>query len=127
MIDITGNRVQAYSGGAARQRGLSIIGLIFVCGVLAVVGLVAAQAFPTYVEYQAVQKAVEKAKVGGNPAEVRQIFDKAAQVDDIKSITGKDLDVAKIGDKVKVRFAYNKEIHLTGPAYLLIKYAGESK
>jgi len=31
------------------------------------------------------------------------------------------------GDKVVVKFAYNKEIHMFGPAFLLLKYSGESK
>jgi hypothetical protein len=60
-------------------------------------------------------------------AEVRSSFDKAAQIDDITSITGKDLDVTKQGDKIVVSFAYNKEIPIGGPAYLLLKYAGRSK
>ena len=59
--------------------------------------------------------------------EVRTIFDKAATIDDISSISGKDLDVSKNGDKVVVAFAYNKEIELFGPAFLLIKYTGRTK
>jgi Tfp pilus assembly major pilin PilA len=109
------------------QRGISFIGLLFVLGVLACVGVVAAQAFPTVVEYQAILKAAQKASGGSTVAEVRQIFQRAADVDDIHSITPKDLDVSKNGDKVVVKFAYDKEIHLFGPAFLLIKYAGQSK
>ena len=111
----------------SRQTGLSFIGLVFVAAVLASLGVLAAQAFPTVVEYQTVLKAVQKAAAGNTVAEVRQIFDKAAEVDDIKSITGKDLEVTKEGDKVVVKFAYNKEIHMFGPAYLLLKYAGTGK
>ncbi|MBI2770078.1 MAG: DUF4845 domain-containing protein [Burkholderiales bacterium] len=105
-----------------RQLGVSFIGILFVAGVLACVGVLAAQAFPTVVEYQSILKAVEKAKAGNSPPEVRLIFDKAAAVDDIKSITGKDLEVTKNGDKTVVKFAYTKEIHMFGPAYLLLKY-----
>ncbi len=47
-------------------------------------------------------------------------------MDYITSITGKDLDVTKQGDKVVVNFAYDKEIPLAGPAYLLLKYRGSS-
>jgi Tfp pilus assembly major pilin PilA len=109
------------------QSGISFIGLLFVVGVLACLGVLGAQAFPTVVEYQAVLKAVQKASSGGTVAEVKQIFDKASQIDDIKSITAKDLDVTKNGDKVVVKFAYNKEIHMFGPAFLLLKYTGQSK
>lgn len=112
---------------ASRQLGLSFIGLVFVMAVLAGIGVLAAQAFPTVLEYQAVLKAVEKAKTGSNPQEVRTTFDKAAQIDDIKSITGKDLEIVRNGDKNVVKFAYNREIHMFGPAFLLLKYTGESK
>ena len=56
----------------------------------------------------------------------RNDFD-TAQVDDIKSISGKDLEVTKEGDKVVVSFSYQREIHLVGPGWLTLKYAGRSK
>jgi hypothetical protein len=58
---------------------------------------------------------------------VRSIFDRAASVDNIKSISGKDLEVSKEGEKIVVSFAYQREIHLFGPAYLTLKYSGRSK
>jgi len=108
------------------QRGLSFIGLLFVGGVLAVTGVVVAQAIPTVIEFQAIQKAVQKASSGNTVAEVRMIFDKATAIDNISSITAKDIDVTKENDKVVVSFAYQREIHLAGPAYLTLKYTGKS-
>lgn len=110
-----------------QHRGISFIGILFVGGVLAFTGVIAAQVIPTLIEFQAITKAASKAKEGSTVADVRAIFDKAAAVDDIKSITGKDLDVTKEGDKTVVGFAYNKEVHIGGPAYLLLKYTGKSK
>jgi hypothetical protein len=110
-----------------RQRGASILLVLIVVAALAFVGLVGAQVFPTYIEYLAVQKAVNKAKEGSSPVEARQIFEKASVTDDIKSVQPKDLEVANDGGKMVVRFAYQKEIHLAGPAYLVMKYAGQSK
>ena len=111
----------------SRQRGLSFLGLLVIGGLLAVTGVIGAQILPTAIEYQAIVKAANKAREGNSVAEVRSIFDKAAAVDDIKSITGKDLDVSKEGDKIVVSFAYQREIHLAGPGYLTLKYAGRSK
>ena len=111
----------------SKQRGLSFFGLLFVGSLLAMAGVVIAQIVPTVMEYQAVSKAVNKAREGTTVAEVRSIFDKAASIDNIKSIAGKDIEVAKVGDKIVVSFAYEREIHLTGPAYLTLKYAGQSK
>ncbi|HXS29646.1 MAG TPA: DUF4845 domain-containing protein, partial [Steroidobacteraceae bacterium] len=68
-----------------------------------------------------------KASAGNTVAEVKSIYNKAAQIDDITSLEAKDLVVTKEGDKVVVSFAYNKEIHMFGPAFLLLKYVGRSK
>jgi hypothetical protein len=110
-----------------RQAGISFIGLVFVMVVLAGVGVLVAQAIPTMVEYQSVVKAIEKAKDGANPQEVRLAFEKASAVDDIKSVSPKDLEITKVGDKNVVKAAWNKEIHMFGPAFLLLKYAYQSK
>jgi hypothetical protein len=111
----------------SRQRGVSLLGLLFVGGLLAVTGVIGAQILPTAMEFQAINKAVQKASEGNSVPEVRAIFDKAAAIDDINSITGKDLVVTKDGEKVVVSFAYEREIHLTGPGYLTLKYQGRSK
>ena len=113
-------RTQPKSG----QRGISFLGLLFVGGILAVSGVIAAQIVPTLIEWQAIHKAAGKAREGNTVAEVRTIFDKAAAIDDIKSIEGKDLEVTKEGDKVVIHYAYQREIHLAGPAWLTLKYEG---
>lgn len=104
-----------------------MVGLLLVAMMVAAVGLVAVQIVPTYAEFQAVEKAATKAAGGTTVLEVRNLFDKAASIDDIKSIAGKDLVVTKEGDKVVVSFSYEREIHLAGPAYLTMKYSGRSR
>ena len=111
----------------SKQRGITFFGLIFVGAVVGISGVIAAQVFPTVLEYQTVIKAVNKAQEGNSVVEVRTIFDKAAAIDAISSVSGKDLEITKEGDKVVVRFAYEREMHLVGPAWLTLKYAGRSK
>lgn len=110
-----------------QQRGLTFLGLLVVGILLAFAGVVLAQVVPTYIEFMAVQKAVQKASTGTTVSEVRSLFDKASQIDDIKSISGENLEIGKEGDRVVVSFAYTREIPLVGPAYLLLKYEGKSK
>lgn len=113
--------------GPTSQRGISFIGLLFLGVVLALLAIVGARVLPTATEFMAIQKAVKKAAADGDtvPA-VRAAFDRTAAVDYISSISGKDLEITKQGDKVVVEFAYDKEIPLAGPAYLLLKYRGSS-
>ena len=111
----------------AGQSGVSFVGLLFIVGVLASLAVLGAQVFPTVIEYQAILKATQKASAGATVADVRRIFDKASDIDDFKSVSSKDLEITKEGDQVMVKFAYNKEIHMFGPAFLLLKYSGQSK
>ncbi len=114
-------------GSAAHQRGISFIGLVFVAAVLGCLGVVIAQVIPTLIEWQAIDKAANKAKEGTTVPEVRAIFDRAQAIDDFKSVSGKDLDIKKVGDKVVVSYSYEREIPLFGPAYLTLKYKGETR
>lgn len=110
------------------QRGITFIGLLFIGGILAVCGVIVAQVIPTLVELQAIRKAAHKAaNEGTTVADVRAIFDRAAAIDDIKSVAGRDLTVTKVGDRVVASFAYEREIHLAGPAWLTLKYEGRSE
>ncbi|MBJ2156216.1 DUF4845 domain-containing protein [Variovorax sp. IB41] len=112
---------------AAHQRGISFIGLLFVAVVVGGLGVVFAQVVPTLIEWQAIDKAANKAKEGATVPEVRAIFDRAQAIDDFKSVSGRDLDIKKVGDKVVVSYAYEREIPLFGPAYLTLKYKGETR
>lgn len=111
----------------ARQAGISFFGLIIVMVVLACLGILAAQALPSALEYQAAVKAVERAKEGSTPPEVRAAFQRAAEVDDIKSISARDLEITKVDNRNVVKFAFDKQIHMFGPAYLVLKYAYQTK
>ncbi|MDB5779741.1 MAG: putative transrane protein [Polaromonas sp.] len=110
-----------------KQRGISFLGVLLVGIVVACAFVLGAQVLPTLIEFQAITKAATKATAGNTVPEVRAIFDKAGQIDDIRSISGKDLEVTKEGEKTVVAFAYTREIHMAGPAYLLLKYNGRSK
>jgi hypothetical protein len=113
--------------GKSRQRGISFITLILILALLAGVGSIVLAAFPSFLEFQSVKKAVNKASLASSLAEVRNTFDRARDIDNITSIRGSDLEIAKDGDKFIVSFAYNKEFQIFGPAWLLMKYAGTSQ
>ena len=115
------------SASRAAQRGITFIGLLFAAAVVGVMAGVGGPIVPTAIEYQAVLKAVRKASEGSTVGEVRNLFQRTADVDNITSIKAQDLEITKEGDKVVVAFEYTREIHLVGPAYLLMKYAGRSK
>ena len=111
-----------------RQHGVSIVGLIVIVVVLGFLAIVGLRVAPTFVEYRAIQSAVKKARASANTIpEMQKAFDRSATIDDITTLTGKDLDYLKVDDDIVISFAYVKKIPLFGPVSLTIDYAGTSK
>ena len=109
------------------QRGMSLIGLLLVAIVLAFFGLLAFRAIPTFSEYTSIMKICKKAsQQESTVAGVKKFFNLAASADYITSITENDLDITKNGDRITISFAYDKEIPIIEPVYLLIKYSGST-
>lgn len=112
------------------QRGVSLVGLVFWVVLLGGIFLLGLKVFPTVAEFSTIQNAVNKIAQNGGATvpEIRDAFERQKAIEsNIQSISGKDLDITKENDKVVVRFAYDKEIELFEPVFLLIKYQGESK
>lgn len=109
------------------QRGLSFFGLVFV-GVFAVAAFaIGGQSIPILLEYQSIKKAaIKSAKEGGTVPEIRALFDRAAQIDNITSIKGADLEITKRNDKIVVSFQYSREIALAGPAFLVYRFSDQT-
>ena len=109
------------------QRGMSLLGLLFVGVVVAFLVYVGAKVVPTVSEYFSIVKAVKQ--IAADEVSVtgaRAAFERAKDVGYIDAISSKDLEIAQRGDKLAIKFAYDKEISLFGPVYLLIKYKGSS-
>lgn len=109
-----------------RERGISLIGLIIVIAILAAIGLLAMQVIPTYIEYRAIQGAIERAKKDGGDSvkDIQDSFNKSAEVGYITAIQGRDLQIVREGGEFEISFAYEKKIPLVGPASLLMEYEG---
>jgi hypothetical protein len=114
----------------ARQRGMTLFGLLFWAVMVGFGAYVAVRVLPTVNEYVTIKRAVEKIAETqpATVAEVRQAFEKQRELEfSISAVTGKDLQVTKENDRVVVAFAYDKEIPIYGPVFILIKYEGRSR
>jgi len=110
----------------SKQRGATFIGMLFIAAVIGILFIVGAKVAPTVIEYQAILKAANNAKMGSTVAEVKSTFDKNQSTGYFDAISSKDLVIEKIADRHVISFAYQKEIALVGPAYLLLKYEGKT-
>ena len=116
--------------GGRRERGISLIGLLFWAILIAFAATVAIKTFPSVNEYLTIQRAINRIVTNGAATvqEIRTAFDKQKEIEySIVSISGKDLQVTKENERVIVGFAYDKEVPLYGPVSLLIHYEGRTK
>jgi hypothetical protein len=112
------------------QRGITLFGLMVWAIILGAGALVAMKVFPTVNEYWTIKKAVDKLAAEGltTVPEIRAAFERTKSIEfAIQSISGKDLKITKENEKVVIAYAYDKEIQLVEPVFLLIKYEGRSK
>ena len=113
-----------------KQRGVSFL-VVFLIGVLlALVAVGAMKVAPAYMEFATVKKDINAvaANEGRNAsvAAIRTAFDKRADIDDIKAVTGADLDITKDGGDVVISFAYTQKIPLFANVSLLIDFSASS-
>jgi len=116
--------------GNRRQDGVTLLGLLMWAIIVGFAALIVMKVLPTIVEYSTISKAVNKIAAEGltTVPEIRAAFDRQKEVDyNVTAVSGKDLEVTKENDKVVIRFAYNKEVEIMSPVFLLIKYQGSSK
>ena len=114
----------------ARQRGITLFGLMFWALFFGFFAYVLVRTLPTVNEYLTIQRTVEKV-AAGQPStvnEARIAFDRQKDIEySITAISGRDLVITKENDRVVISYAYNKEVPLWGPVYILLKYEGRSK
>ena len=112
---------------ASRQRGLSLIGLIFVGLIVVALLALGFRIVPAVIEYIAIERAVQKIKNESTVRDIQAAFERHRTIDDITSITSKDLDITKEGDKVVVSYAYQKKIPILDNVSLVIDFAGTTR
>ena len=120
--------MEARARGGRSQRGFTLFGLLFWAIIVGFLALIGMRVLPALNEYFTIKRSINKiTSEGSTVPEIRAAFERQRDVEySIVSISGKDLSVTKENDKVVVGFAYDKEIELMTPVFLLIKFEGRS-
>ncbi|MDD4880581.1 MAG: DUF4845 domain-containing protein [Gallionellaceae bacterium] len=81
-----------------RQKGFTLLTLIFLLALAVFAALVAMKTVPTYIDYFTVSQSLKNILAGGmdsSDAELRQTFDARMNVNSVYSITGRDLEISR--------------------------------
>lgn len=116
----------------ARQRGVTLMGLILGSVVLVFVALLGMRLLPSYIEYFQIKKAVvgvASETRGRSPGvgEVRRLFENQQTIDDFKAVKAGDLEITKVGNDVQIVASYRKEIPLVSNIGVYIDFVASSE
>src|ERR1700712_172412 len=109
--------------GRHNQRGVTLFGLLVWAIVIGFLALLGMRVFPTVNEYLTIQRAVDKIASDGlsTVPEIPAAFDRIVSIEySISTIAGKDLDITKENERIVISFAYDKEVEIMSPVFLLI-------
>lgn len=114
-----------------RQGGMSLIGLLLTGVAFAAVFLLGMKVVPAVAEYMAIQKVIRAIASTVDPnsvtvSEIRRDFDLRSTIDDIKTVSGADLEITKRAGKVDISVAYARRIPVVANVSLLIDFEARS-
>jgi hypothetical protein len=114
-----------------KQKGISLVGLIFISMLLIFVALLGMKVTPSIIEYQTTLSnikatASDPALQGAGVPQIRNAYLRRIQVSGESEVKPEDLDVSKDSGEVVISFAYSKRIPLFANVSLMIDYEGSS-
>lgn len=114
-----------------RQRGLTMIGLLFFAVLLGFVAYSASRLVPAYLDYWAVKKALvdmsrDPALSGSGLAAYRDAFAKRLYVSNINDVGRKDLKMEKVKNGVRLMAKWTVRKPFIGPVNLCLDFEADS-
>jgi hypothetical protein len=114
-----------------QQCGVTLTGLLGAAFAIAMLALLGMKVIPEYMEHRQIVSAIKKVAAAtdatSSVAQVRNSFDRQANVDYISAISGADLEVTKESGAIVVSFSYEKRIPLFANVSLLLDFSGSSR
>jgi len=107
------------------QRGLSLIGFIFLAAIVGFVMFTAFRCVPAWTEYLSLKKVLQATanefSVDSQAPAIRASFDRRAYIDEIP-VKGTDLDISKDGGRIGLSVAYQRKVPVAGNMSLLFDF-----
>jgi len=113
-----------------RELGVSLVGLIIGAVVLIFVLLLLMKTLPPYLEFFTAKKLITQIaneQRAGSVGEIKKSWQLKTAVENVESISEKDLEITKEGGEVVISFAYRKEIPLFANVGVYLEFAASSK
>jgi hypothetical protein len=95
-----------------RQRGMTFLGLLILVAFVGLFVYAGLRLTPVYLEYMKVAKAMESLRAEGgagvDPRTLRLALEKRFDIDDVESISARDVEITREGSNLVVRAAWER-------------------
>lgn len=113
------------------QRGVGLNGLLIGAAILGVLSLLAMKVLPEIIEYRQITKIVldianDSSLKEATVAQIREKYDKRAEIDNVKKITAQEIEISKDGNELEISFSYSSKVHLFANVSLMFDFEGSS-
>jgi type II secretory pathway pseudopilin PulG len=110
-----------------RQRGMTFLGILMILIILGAAIYGGIRAVPVYLEYMEVSRAMEQVKDEHSAIEtsaqmIRNSLERRWDVEDIKGLSWKEVEIKKTSEGFEVRSQYEVEQPFVANLFLLIKF-----
>lgn len=113
-----------------RQLGISLTGLIVGAFILIIVALLGMKTLPPYLEFFTAKKMITiiaNEQRGGTVLDVRRAWQLKTAIENVESISERDLEITKEAGEVVISFAYRKDIPLFGNVGVYLDFKADSR
>jgi hypothetical protein len=105
--------------------------MVLIAGLVVFVAILGIRLVPAYIEYATVTKHlrdIARAPDARNatPRDIQVMFSKRAQIDDVKAVSGADIEVVRDGDTVLLTAVYSTKVKLFGNLSACIDFEASS-
>ncbi len=110
-----------------KQQGMTLIGMVIVAFIAGIFVLAALRLTPIYLEYMKVSSALDSMKRdldGSNagPGQIRTALQRRFDIDDVKSITPRDVKIERTPNGYRVQAEYEGRTQFIANVYLLVDF-----
>lgn len=110
-----------------RQRGMTFLGILTVLIIIGAAVYGAIRIVPVYLEYMEVARAMEQvrdehAAIETTAQMIRNSLERRWDVEDIKGLSWKDVEISKTGEGFEVHSEYSVERPFVANLYLMAKF-----
>jgi len=114
-----------------RQQGVTFVGMVLIGMLIVVVAIIGIRLVPAYIEYVTIRSHLrELARSpdarGASQTEIMQLFNRRALIDNIRSVTGQDLDIIRDGDELSISAVWSTKVKLLGNVSACIDFNARS-